>query len=119
MLITEQIAQFLNGHGICAVTNFMPPEPSRMACVYASDLRTPSDPEGARVQVIFRGERADNLGLLDAAKAAAYLDGFHGLLCADGSYVINIDIESGPAAMGADNNNRCEFSLNLRVWTCD
>ncbi len=119
MLITEQLARYLNGQGIQAVTNFMPPEPSRMACVYASDLRTPSDADGARVQIVFRGERADNLGLLDAAKAAACLEGFQGLLCAEGSYVINIDIESGPAAMGADNNNRCEFSLNLRIWTCD
>lgn len=119
MNLIEQIARFLRGEGIPAVCGFLPPTPDRVTAVYASDLRRPRDEDGARIQIVCRGDMSADMALNDAVHVAALLDDFAGLLTADGAYILRIRLENGPAGLSADQNNRPEYSLNLRVWYCD
>ncbi|MEG1515154.1 MAG: minor capsid protein [Clostridia bacterium] len=119
MNLIEQIARYLMGEGLPVVCGFMPQAPDRVTCVYASDLRMPRDEDGARVQLICRGDRAIDTALDDAMRASRLLDGFEGMLVAGGAYILRAQLESGPAGLSADQNNRPEYSVNFRVWYCE
>ena len=49
---------------------------------------------------------------------ADMLDEFSGVLNIDSPYFARISMESGVAALGADENRRLMYSINFRAWTC-
>lgn len=118
MSLIEQIARYLRGEGIPAVCGFMPASPDRMTAVYAADLRRPHDEDGARIQFICRGDRGIDAAMDDAVRIVALLDEYEGMLVADGDYILRAQLESGPAGLSADQNNRPEYSVNFRIWYC-
>lgn len=118
MLLSNQLAWFLAANDFQATTDFLPPEPDRLACVYAADLEGVPNERGALMQIVFRGPVKDGLALYDAARAEALLRDFEGLFCEGGDYILRVKAESGPTALGADARGRCEYSLEVRVWGC-
>lgn len=118
MLLSDQLAWFLAANDFQVTTDFLPPEPDRLACVYAADLESAPNERGALMQIVFRGPIKDKMGLWDAARAEALLRGFEGLFCEGGNYILRAEIENGPTALGVDARGRCEYSLEVRVWGC-
>lgn len=118
MTIIEQVARYITGQGFPAVCGFLPQSPDRISAVFASDLRTTSDPDGARIQIITRAGRDTTTALNDAVMIAQLLDGFTGAFTVGGNYILQVQLESGPAGMQTDQNNRQEYSTNYRVWYC-
>ena len=121
MLLIEQVARYLRAAipGLSVTYGFMPQAPSRIATVLASDTREPGDEDGARVQVLIRGPDQDGATpAQDADAVVAALRDYVGLLTSQGDYIIRIDLVNGPANIGADQNNRQQYSVNFRVWYC-
>ena len=120
MNIVDQIGHYLQGQ--MPKVNFsqglMPPAPDRCIVVFAIDLN-PNRDGGVRVQLRIRGDGSPSMALGDAEKAASLLDDFEGLLSAEGNYINRITVENGPAHLGADQNSRQEYSINLMVYYCD
>ena len=105
--------------GIPGSFGVLPQDPARCFAVFGSDVRRPGDTDGARIQVQIRGPDAGSaIPATDADTISGLLDDFSGLFHADGNYIVRVDLESGPASLGADNNNRQLYSINFRVWYC-
>mgnify|MGYP001336640471 CR=1 FL=1 len=121
MNLSEQLARWLEPQFPASVVThgFMPETPDRCIAVYGADLRTLGDSDGARLQIRVRGDRTASMAADDAQVLANLLDDYHdGVWVPDAAYIIRVHVESGPAHIGADQNNRQEYTLNLRVWTC-
>lgn len=118
MELTELIADFLRGSGFHACSGFLPQSPDRAVAVYATGLRPQGDDEGSRFQIITRSEPTSDTALADAMQIADMLDDFSGILTIDSPYFQRIMLESGAAALGADENGRVSYSLNFRAWMC-
>ena len=54
----------------------------------------------------------------DADRVVEALDDFTGLFTSDGYYIVRVRLESGASQIGADQNNRQQYSANFRVWYC-
>ena len=117
MQIIDHIAAYLSGV-LPATSGIMHDEPDRCATVYATGVRPRSDDEGSRIQIIVRSERDVDTALGDAMTIADMLDDFSGVLNIDSPYFARISMEGGVAALGADENRRLMYSINLRAWTC-
>ncbi len=119
MSIVDQIGTYLAGQmpGTNISQGAMPPMPDRCVTVFGTDLNS-SSTSGMRVQILVRGDSSPTMALDDAETVAELLDEFEGLLTADGNYINRIRIENGPAHIGADENSRQEYTINLRVWFC-
>ena len=96
----------------------MPGTPDRCIVVFATDLNKNRD-GGVRVQLRIRGDPSPSMALGDAEQAASSLDDFEGLLTTEGNYVNRITVVNGPNHLGADQNSRQEYSINLMVYYCD
>lgn len=119
MELTEYIAEYLRGNGFPGATSgAMPSAPNRIATVYATGLKLRQDGDGSRFQIIVRGEPEIDTAIGDAMEIAEMLDGFSGILSIDSPYVQRIELESGAAALGMDENNRLSYGLNFRAWLC-
>lgn len=119
MELTEHIAAYLRAHGFTSATSgVMPPEPDRIATVYATGVRARRDDEGSRFQIIVRSDKGADTALSDAMQIMDLLDGFSGITSVDSPYFGRILAESGAAAIGEDGNRRLMYSLNFRAWYC-
>ncbi len=120
MTLSEQLARFLAAEypDIAMTHGQMPQAPDRCVTVFGSDLRTAGAPDGARLQVRVRGDTSGSMAANDAQTIADRLDDFTGLFTPDGHYIVRVSLESGPAHLGADQNQRQEYSVNFRVWYC-
>ena len=120
MSIVDELGKYLAGmlQGVNVSQGLMPAEPARCTMVRGTDLN-PSGEDGARVQIIVRGDNSPFVALGDAEEIAVMLDGFEGLLAYEGRYVNRITIENGPAHIGVDQNGRQEYTINIRIFYCD
>ena len=108
MELIEHIAKYLNGNGIETTSGIMPAFPARIATVYATGVRPARD-----------GDEADNdTALGDIMRIIELLDDFSGITDLDSPYFARIQLESGAAALGADDNRRPSYSANFRAWVC-
>ena len=118
MELTELVARFLRGNGFYACSGFLPQSPDKAAAVFATGLRPRGDDEGSRFQIIVRSEPTGDTALADAMRIADMLDDFNGILAIDSPYFQRVTLETGVAALGADENGRTSYSLNFRAWIC-
>lgn len=118
MELIEHIAQYLNGNGINCTSGLMPAAPARIATVYATGVRPARDGEGSRFQVIVRSEADSDTAIGDIMRIVDLLDDFSGITGLDSPYFARIQLESGAAALGADENRRPMYSANFRAWIC-
>lgn len=121
MNLTESIAEFLRGNGFAdATSGIMAAEPDRTAAVFATGVKNPHDEDGSRFQVLVRSEKGVDTALSDILDVCELLDGFSGILTADADapYIIRIDLDSGAANLGEDENRRIIYSANFRAWYC-
>lgn len=118
MELIEHIAKYLNGNGIETTSGIMPAFPARIATVYATGVRPARDGDGSRFQVIVRSEADNDTALGDIMRIIDLLDDFSGITDLDSPYFARIQLESGAAALGADDNRRPSYSANFRAWVC-
>ena len=119
MELTEHIAQFLRDNDFDGATSgMMPPEPDRVATVYATGLRGRRDEDGSRFQIIVRGLPGIDTALADAIKIIDLLEDYQGITSVDSPYFSRIKLESGATALGTDANGRLSYSINFRAWYC-
>lgn len=120
MVLIEQAARYIQGAtGITCSYGALPQTPARCIAVFGSDVRTPRDTDGARIQVQIRGpDTGGAIPATDADAVAMLLDDFSGIFHPSGNYIVRVQLENGPTAIGADANNRQLYSLNFRVWYC-
>lgn len=130
MSVIEQLAAYLaerlnlplegNGDdGAAVFFGCMPDEPARAICVYATDLRAPGDPDGARVRVAIRSD-ADCAWPLDVAmEILRQLDERRDLLLAPGGdYVIRVETERGFEFAGINDEDLQYYTADFRVYAC-
>ena len=65
-----------------------------------------------------RSEADRDTAMADALAIADLLDDFSGMTGIDSPYFARIVLESGVAALGADENRRALYSANFRAWIC-
>ena len=119
MELTEHIAAFLRANGYShACGGVLPQSPDRAQAVVATGVRPRSDGEGSRFQVVVRGTPQSEDALADAMDIADLLDDFSGITSPDSPWFARIQLESGAANLGADENRRLMYSLNFRAWYC-
>lgn len=122
MTLVEQVARYLQGvlgADILVTYGFQPQEPGRCATVYATDTRRAGDEDGARIQVLIRAPDTGSLiPAQDADRVVEALGDFTGMFAAGGNYIVRVRLESGASQIGADQNNRQQYSANFRVWYC-
>lgn len=95
----------------------MPDMPDSAIAVLSVDSAYPSAPNGARIQLLFRGMEVDDTYLKAVAVVDSLLE-FDGFLAGDGAKVF-ITVENGPTGLGADPKRRELYSVNLRVYYCE
>jgi len=119
MSIVDQIGWYLAARmpDVNVSQGLMPAMPDRCLAVFGSGLNAGAE-HGMRVQIRVRGDDSPGMALGDAETTAELLDDFEGLLHADGHYITRVLIESGPSHIGVDQNQRQEYSVNLRVFAC-
>lgn len=131
MLLTRQIAIFLNDHGIGRFEEFgtggnifinaMPSSPSEAIAIFATGGPSidPRNEYAARaIQILIRtGSTDPRPGETMAQAVIDVLKGFNGGYLADGgNYIIDIEAsQDGPNNIGQDDNRRYEFSQNFIV----
>ena len=122
MTLIEQVARYLQsalGASILVTYGYQPQDPARCATVYATDTRRAGDADGARIQVLIRAPDAGSaIPAQDAERVIDALDDFTGLFCSGGDYIVRVRLESGASQIGADQNNRQQYSANFRIWYC-
>ena len=119
MELTEHIAAYLRANDFEGATSgLMPPEPDRMATVYATGVRARRDEDGSRFQVIVRGEPGNDTALGDAMRIIDLLEDFSGIMSPDSPYFTRIRLESGATSLGVDPADRLSYSINFRAFYC-
>ncbi|NLI05379.1 MAG: hypothetical protein GX483_08995 [Actinomycetaceae bacterium] len=94
----------------------LPDKPDAAIGVLSRDAGYSGSSQGARIQLIVRGNSTDE-SFEKAVKITETLHDFIGFLAGDRASV-NIVVENGPAGIGADIKNREMYSINLRVYYC-
>lgn len=121
MNLTEHIAQYLRWNGFpTATSGIMAAEPDRTAAVYATGVKNPQDDDGSRFQIIVRSEKGVDTALDDIMTICDLLEGFSGIMSADAGapYFLRIELDSGAANLGEDDNRRILYSANFNAWYC-
>ncbi len=130
MSVIEQLARYLaaklrlpfEGNGDDAAAVFfgcMPDEPARAVCVYASDLRAPGDPDGARVRILIRSDADGAWPLNVAMRILDLLDERRDLLLApEGDYVNRVETERGFEFTGINDDDKQYYAADFRVYAC-
>jgi hypothetical protein len=128
MTLIEQLARYLADEGIgpfegkesgAIFSGVMPPAPQRAINVRATDLRTPGDTDGARVQIGVRSEGATPWSLEKAIEIVELLADLRDLLFTpDGFYIIGIELMNGPSFGSLEPNVEQLYYSNFRIYYC-
>lgn len=121
MNLTETIAEYLRSNGFPSATSgVMAAKPDRTAAVFATGVKSKRDEDGSRFQIIARSEPGQDTALGDIMAICELLDDFSGIMSADEDtpFFARIEIDSGAANLGEDDNKRILYSANFRAWYC-
>ncbi|MBR3503796.1 MAG: hypothetical protein IKO07_06080 [Clostridia bacterium] len=127
MNLIEQVARHLEFCGFGTVADsetegdifwgHMPDKPDECVCVLSTDSSYAGSTDGARVQIITRGNSTKYPYELSQAIAEELAD-FEGFLAGDGAGA-SIKIMNASQGLGADGVRRELYSTNIRVKYCD
>ena len=129
MTIIEQLARYLaaklglpfegGGEEPAVFFGYLPAEPVKAVCVYASDLRAPGDLDGARAQVVIRSDADGAWPLTVAAEILRQLDERRDLLFTPGGcYVNRVETVRGFEFNGINDNDAQYYAAEFRVYSC-
>ena len=127
MNLLEQFARHIEflGHGTVAdeytsgdiFWGWTPDSPTECVTVFSSDSAYAGSPDGARIQMIVRGENPKSAYERSQAIVEDLVD-FQGYLAGDGARV-SIEVVNASTGIGSDNRKREMFTSNFRVYYCE
>lgn len=127
MNLLEQFARHIEflGHGTVADENtpgdifwgWTPDSPSECVTVFSSDSAYAGAPNGARIQMIVRGNSPKSAYERSQAIVEDLVD-FQGFLAGDGANVF-VQVENSSTGIGSDQKKREMYSSNFRVFYCE